>query len=106
MFGKVLVANRGEVALQITRAGRRLSIATAAVYSAERRDLAIFTYTGEAVYIRPSLAKQSYHGISAVAETPKRTRAHEVSRVRGADLIEVNVEDPDRAFAPGPSRPP
>ncbi len=88
MFGKVPVANRGEIALRIARAGRGLSIATAAVYTAERRDAGLAEACEEngIVFTGPS--------------------AHEVSRVRGADLIEINVEDPERSFAPGPSRPP
>jgi acetyl-CoA carboxylase biotin carboxylase subunit len=71
MFNKILVANRGEVALRIMRAARELGIKTVAVYSTEDANTYPVQYADEAVCVGPAQAAQSYlvmQNIIAAAE--------------------------------------
>lgn len=92
MFGKVLIANRGEIAIRVARACRELGIKTVAVYSTEDRDSAIRRYADEAVHIGPGPAKRSYLNMPAIIEAARQT---------GADAIHPGYgflsEDPDFA---------
>ncbi|MBS6940721.1 MAG: acetyl-CoA carboxylase biotin carboxylase subunit [Slackia piriformis] len=60
MFKKILVANRGEVALRIMRAARELGVKTVAVYSTADKDTLPVQYADEAVCIGPAPAGKSY----------------------------------------------
>ena len=60
MFSKILVANRGEVALRIMRACKELGVKTVAVYSTEDADTYPVQYADEAVCIGPAKAADSY----------------------------------------------
>ena len=60
MFDKVLIANRGEVALRIMRACKEMGIATVAVYSTEDADTYPVRYADEKVCIGPAPANKSY----------------------------------------------
>lgn len=60
MFKKILVANRGEVALRIMRAARELGVKTVAVYSTADKDTLPVRYADEAVCIGPAPAGKSY----------------------------------------------
>ena len=53
MFDKILIANRGEVAVRIIRTARRLGIKTAIVYSEADRDSLAVDMADEAVFIGP-----------------------------------------------------
>jgi acetyl-CoA carboxylase biotin carboxylase subunit len=75
MLDKVLIANRGEIAVRIARACRELGIPTVAVYSTEDRDSAVVGYADEAVHIGPGPAKRSYLHIPAVVEAARQTGA-------------------------------
>ena len=66
MFKKVLIANRGEIALRIHRACKELGIKTVAVYSTADQDLMHVKLADESVCIGPANSAQSYLSIPAV----------------------------------------
>ncbi len=79
MINKVVIANRGEIALRILRACKELGIKTVAAYSAADRDLIHVRLADEAVCIGPARATESYLNIPAlisVAEITDATAIH------------------------------
>ncbi len=60
MFSKILIANRGEIAVRIIRTCRRMGIATVVVYSEADADSLAVSLADESVFIGPSPANQSY----------------------------------------------
>ena len=94
MFKKVLIANRGEIALRVARACRELGIPFVAVHSTADRHSAITSYADETVQIGPDAARRSYLNIPAVVEAALRTGADAVHPGYGflsedADFAEV-----------------
>lgn len=78
MFDKILVANRGEVALRIMRAARELGVKTVAVYSTEDADTYPVHYADEAVCIGPAQASKSYLVIPNIIAAAKTTGAQAI----------------------------
>src|SRR5499427_349100 len=75
MFQKILIANRGEIALRIIRACRELGIKTVAVHSeADTRALHV-RFADEAVCIGPPPSAQSYLNIPAIISAAEITAA-------------------------------
>jgi pyruvate carboxylase subunit A len=75
MVNKILIANRGEIAIRVMRACREMGIASVAVYS-EADKLALFTkYADEAYCIGPPPAPASYLNIPKVIEVAKQSGA-------------------------------
>ncbi len=66
MFDKILIANRGEIALRILRAAKELGIATVAVYSTADKDAMHVKLADESVCIGPPAARDSYLHIPAL----------------------------------------
>jgi acetyl-CoA carboxylase, biotin carboxylase subunit len=78
MFEKVLIANRGEIALRIIRAVREMGIRSVAVYSAADADALHVKFADEAVCIGPAPSRQSYLNIPAIISAAEITRADAV----------------------------
>ena len=68
MFRKILIANRGEIAMRVARACRELGVASVAVYSTADAHSAVVRYADEAVHIGPPPAKRSYLHMPSVIE--------------------------------------
>jgi acetyl-CoA carboxylase, biotin carboxylase subunit len=75
MLNKVVIANRGEIALRILRACKELGIKTVAVHSSVDRDLMHVRLADEAVCIGPSPAAESYLNIPAIISAAEITDA-------------------------------
>jgi len=81
MINKVLIANRGEIALRIPRACKELDIRTVAVHSAVDRDLMHVRLADESVCIGPNTASESYLNIPAIISAAEVTDADAFTRV-------------------------
>jgi len=77
-FQKVLIANRGEIALRIIRACRELELQSVAVYSDADRDTLHVRMADEAYHIGPALAAQSYLHIPTIIDVAKHSGAQAV----------------------------
>lgn len=75
MLEKVLIANRGEIALRIIRACKELGIKTVAVYSTADRDLMHLSLADESVCIGPAPGSESYLNIPAIIAAAEVTGA-------------------------------
>ena len=73
MFSKILIANRGEIALRIIRACREMNIQTVAVYSEADRDSLHVRFADEAVCIGPAQSSESYLNIPAIISAAEIT---------------------------------
>src|SRR5438552_16327703 len=75
MFAKILIANRGEIALRVMRACREMGIASVAVYSDADARAAHVRAADEAVHIGPSPSSESYLKGDRIIEAARRTGA-------------------------------
>ena len=75
MFKKVLIANRGEIALRTIRACRELGVQTVAVYSEADRESLHVRFADDDVCIGPAASKQSYLSISSIIAAAEITGA-------------------------------
>ena len=78
MFKKVLVANRGEIALRVIHACRELGVASVAVHSTADADSLHASYADESVCIGPPPSAQSYLNVSAIISAAEITGADAV----------------------------
>ena len=78
MFKKILIANRGEIALRVIRTCKEMDIKTVAVYSTADRESLHVKFADEAVCIGPPPSRQSYLNIPAIISA---------AEVTGADAI-------------------
>ncbi|WP_263768456.1 acetyl-CoA carboxylase biotin carboxylase subunit [Propionivibrio soli] len=78
MFGKVLIANRGEIALRIQRACRELDIKTVVVHSEADRDAKYVKLADESVCIGPPPSNQSYLNVPAIISAAEVTDAQAI----------------------------
>jgi len=77
-FSKVLIANRGEIAVRVIRACRELGLTSVAVYSDVDRNALHVRMADEAYHIGPSQASKSYLHIPTIIETAKRAGAQAI----------------------------
>ena len=99
MLKKLLIANRGEIAVRIIRAAQDLGIATVAVYSAADADALHVQLADEAVNIGPPAAKKSYLNIDAILEAARSTGCDSVHP--GYGFLAENATFSDAVTAAG-----
>ena len=78
MFKRILIANRGEIAVRIARACRELDIETVAVYSEADRESLHVKYADHAYPIGPAPSAQSYLSIDRIIGVAKKSRAEAI----------------------------
>ncbi len=106
MFQKILIANRGEIALRVIRACREMGIASVAVHSTADADAMHVRMADESVCIGPPSSAQSYLNFPAIISACEITGAEAIHPGYGflsenANFVQV-VEDHDLTFI-GPS---
>src|SRR5258708_20545644 len=74
-IAKLLVANRGEIALRVMRTARAMGIATVAVYSDADADAPHVRFADEAIRIGPPPPRESYLAIAAILDAARRAGA-------------------------------
>ncbi len=107
MFNKILIANRGEIALRIIRTCKELGIKTVAVYSEVDRESLHVTFADEAVCIGPALGKESYLKIPAIISAANITGADAIHPGYGflaenADFSAICAESNIKFIGPSP----
>ena len=90
MFEKVLIANRGEIALRVQRACRELGIKSVVIYSEADRDAKYVKLADEAVCIGPARSAQSYLNIPSLIAACEITNAQAVHP--GFGFLSENAE--------------
>ena len=97
MFKKILIANRGEIALRIIRTCKEMGIKTVAVYSTADRDSLHVRFADEAVCIGPASSQESYLSVPKIMAAVEITNADAIHPGYGflaenADFAEVCTE--------------
>ena len=72
---KILIANRGEIAVRVIRSCRELGIMTVAVYSEADRAAMHVRYADEAYYIGPAPSNESYLVMEKIIEVAKKNKS-------------------------------
>ncbi len=107
MFNKILIANRGEIALRIIRTCKEMGILTVAVYSTADKDSLHVRFADEAVCIGPPSSSESYLSIPKIMAAVEITNADAVHPGYGflaenADFAEVCAEYNVKFIGPSP----
>lgn len=90
MFKKILIANRGEIALRVIRTCKEMGIKTVAVYSTADKDSLHVRFADEAVCIGPPLSKHSYLSIPNIIAAAEITNADAIHP--GYGFLSENAE--------------
>lgn len=109
MFNKILIANRGEIALRIIRTCREMGIKTVAVYSTADRESLHVRFADEAVCIGPPSSSESYLSIPKIMAAVEITNADAIHPGYGflsenADFAEVCAEYGIKFIGPTPEQ--
>ncbi len=99
MFGKILIANRGEIALRIQRACRELGIKTVVVHSEADRDAKYVRLADESVCIGPAPSAQSYLNVPAIISAAEVTDAEAIHP--GYGFLSENADFAERVESSG-----
>jgi len=99
MFEKILIANRGEIALRVQRACRELGIKTVAVYSEADRETKYVKLADEAVCIGPAASAQSYLNMPAIISAAEVTDAQAIHP--GYGFLSENADFAERVESSG-----
>src|SRR6187399_2603223 len=99
MFKKILIANRGEIALRIQRACRELGVRSVVVYSEADRDAKYVKLADEAVCIGPAASSQSYLSMPAIIATAEVTDAEAIHP--GYGFLSENADFAERVERSG-----
>jgi Acetyl/propionyl-CoA carboxylase, alpha subunit len=99
MFHKILIANRGEIAVRVIRACKELGIATVAVYSEADREAMHTRLADEAICIGPPASNQSYLNIAAIMSAAELTDAEAIHP--GYGFLAENAEFADIVIESG-----
>jgi len=99
MFGKVLIANRGEIALRIQRACRELGIKTVAVHSDVDREAKYVKLADESVCIGPASPAESYLNVPAIISAAEVTDAEAIHP--GYGFLSENADFAERVEKSG-----
>lgn len=107
MFKKILIANRGEIALRIIRTCKEMGVKTVAVYSTADRESLHVRFADEAVCIGPPSSKDSYLNVSKIMAAVEITNADAIHPGYGflsenADFAEVCAEYGIKFIGPTP----
>jgi 3-methylcrotonyl-CoA carboxylase alpha subunit len=78
MFSKLLIANRGEIAVRVMRTAKRMGLATVAIYSDADAGAMHVAEAGEAVRVGPAPAAESYLNVDAIIAAAKQTGAQAI----------------------------
>ncbi|MBI4831821.1 MAG: acetyl-CoA carboxylase biotin carboxylase subunit, partial [Candidatus Lindowbacteria bacterium] len=78
MLSKILIANRGEIAVRVARAAREMGLRSVAVYSEADRNSLHVRQADESVCIGPPMSALSYLNIGAIIKAAKQTGAQAV----------------------------
>ncbi|EAV46567.1 acetyl-CoA carboxylase [Methylophilales bacterium HTCC2181] len=99
MFEKILIANRGEIALRILRACREMGIKTVAVYSQADADAKYVKLSDEAVCIGPAASNLSYLNVPAIISAAEVTDAQAIHP--GYGFLSENADFAERVEKSG-----
>src|SRR5471030_3270080 len=99
MFGKILIANRGEIALRIQRACRELGIRTVVVHSEADTEAKYVKLADESVCIGPPISSQSYLNIPAIISAAEVTDAQAIHP--GYGFLSENADFADKVEKSG-----
>lgn len=99
MINKILIANRGEIAIRVMRSCREMDILTVAVYSDADGGAMHVRYADEAYHIGPSPSNESYLNIDKIIEVAKRSGADAIHP--GYGFLSENAEFSDRCKQEG-----
>ncbi|HEY4039260.1 MAG TPA: acetyl-CoA carboxylase biotin carboxylase subunit [Burkholderiaceae bacterium] len=99
MFGKILIANRGEIALRIQRACRELGIRTVVVHSEADNDAKYVKLADESVCIGPAPARDSYLNVPAIISAAEVTDSEAIHP--GYGFLSENADFAERCERSG-----